>query len=144
MAKEKAVTILLVEDDDIDARAVTRGFRGQNIGNPIVRARDGIEALEILRGAADEKLDRPYVILLDLNLPRMNGIEFLGELRKDSDLHRSIVFVLTTSNDDRDKIAAYDKNVAGYILKSEAGTDFLDLAQMLDRYVITVQFPDEG
>lgn len=96
----------------------------------------------MLRGQGGQaRFPRPYLILLDLNMPRMNGIEFLEEVRKDADLRDSIIFVLTTSDDDRDKVAAYDKNVAGYIVKAKAGEDFLKLIEMLDNYLTFVEFP---
>lgn len=134
--------ILLVEDDDIDARAVHRAFEKHHIGNPIIRAIDGIDALERLRGEnGKERMPRPFIILLDLNMPRMSGLEFLETLRADAELRSCIVFVLTTSSDDRDITMAYDNQVAGYILKSNAGKDFLNVVQMLEKFIITVQFP---
>ena len=132
------VTVLLVEDNDIDAEAISRGFRKYKIANPIQRAVDGIEALEILRA---KKIPRPFLILLDINLPKMNGIEFLRELRSDKELHTSIVFVLTTSNENTDKVRAYDRNVAGYLLKTNVGEDFVNLVGMLEHYWRFVEFP---
>lgn len=141
----KPVTILLVEDDTIDVRAVVRAFRKHRINNPIMVASNGLIALEMLQGINGQpRVPRPYVVLLDLNMPQMNGHEFLREIRKDPDLKRSIVFVLTTSKARQDKENAYERHVAGYILKSEAGRDFVDLAQMLDRFVITVRFVEEA
>jgi len=84
------------------------------------------------------------VILLDLNMPQMDGIEFLNELRKDKQLKRHIVFILTTSSDERDLCKAYEKNVAGYVLKSEAGENFMKLIQMMDSFIMTIQFPPEN
>ncbi len=139
---DQTVNILIVDDDSVDIRMVTRALKNRNISNPLHTAKDGVEALEMLRGENGcEPLPRPFIILLDLNMPRMNGIEFLESIRQDEDLSGSIVFVLTTSNDDRDKCAAYKKNVAGYILKSEAGDDFINLVSMLESFVLTVQFP---
>jgi len=136
------VNILLVEDDEIDVRSVKRAFQTQKIANPIFQASDGVEALEMLRGEAGHApLPRPYLILLDLKMPRMNGIQFLHEIRADTELHDSIVFVLTTSDDDRDKVAAYEKNVAGYLLKQDVGDDFMNAIRMLDYFTISVQFP---
>lgn len=144
MPSSQALTIFLVEDDDIDAEAVTRAFRKQRIANPVVRARDGIEAMVMLHDNNPEPaVPRPYVILLDLKMPRMDGIEFLEELRKDPALRRSIVFVLTTSNDERDKWAAYDKNIAGYLVKARVGKDFINLVNMLDHYWRYIEFPPE-
>lgn len=136
------VTVLLIEDDAIDAEAVERAFRRARIANPIVHVTDGLEGLRVLRGEEGAAtLNRPYVILLDLNMPRMNGIEFLDVLRADESLNDSVVFVLTTSDDDRDKVAAYEKQVAGYMLKSNAGHDFMQLTGMLDSYWRIVELP---
>jgi len=144
MTPPENVKILLIDDDDIDVRAVLRGFRKSMIGNSIVVANDGREAIDILRGTNGRvRLPRPYVILLDLNMPRMNGMEFLEFIRNDPELHESIIFVLTTSNDDQDMTAAYNKQISGYILKSKAGDDFLRVAQMLGHFIITVQFPPD-
>jgi CheY-like chemotaxis protein len=138
----KSVRILLVEDDDVDAMAIERGFRQTKIANEIVRARDGIEALAILRGKAPSgHLEKPYVIFLDLNMPRMDGFEFLKELRGDPALARDVVFVLTTSKDDEDKSRAYDQCVAGYVVKTQAGQEFLNLIHMIDHYWRVVELP---
>ncbi len=133
----QTVTILLVEDDDIDVEAVIRGFKKNKIANPFTVAKDGIEALDILR----DGIKQPYLILLDLNMPRMNGIEFLKALRKDPLLKTSIVFVLTTSDAEKDRWAAYEQNIAGYLLKSQAGKDFVHVINMLDHYWRYVEFP---
>lgn len=136
------ITIFLVEDNDVDAEAVRRGLRKHHIANPIRRARDGVEALEMLRSDDPESgVTMPYLILLDLKMPRMDGIEFLTHLRDDPDLRQSIVFVLTTSDDERDKWAAYEKNIAGYILKARVGEDFVHLIEMLGHYWRYVEFP---
>lgn len=136
------ISVLLVEDDELDVEAVQRAFVEAKIANPIVVAKDGIEALEILRGSDDHAaLGQPYLVLLDINMPRMNGLELLQEMRQDQELRKSIVFVLTTSDDDRDICAAYGKQVAGYLLKSSVGPDFLKLTEMLDFYWRIVQFP---
>lgn len=138
------VTILLVEDDSIDAEAIKRALKRARIVNPLVVVSDGLEALNILRGsAADPPLERPFLVLLDLNMPRMNGIEFLEEIRNDEDLHDSVVFVLTTSEDDRDKLAAYGQHAAGYMVKSNAGEDFMKLVGMLDSYWKIVELPPD-
>lgn len=143
MSVYKDVNILLVDDDHVDVMAIKGALEQQKIANPIAVARDGVEALEVLRGTKHRPmLAPPHLVLLDLNMPRMNGIEFLNELRTDKQLRRTIVFVLTTSNDDRDKVAAYDHNVAGYVLKSEVGENFIDLVKLLQDYKLVVQFPD--
>ena len=137
----KGVTLLLVEDDIVDAEAIQRAFRQQRIANPFVVARDGLEALRTLRGETDVVVPHPLVVLLDINLPRMNGIEFLRSLRSDPHLARTVVFVLSTSDREEDKVAAYDHHVAGYILKSRAGEDFLEVIKLLKVYWRLVELP---
>ena len=140
--RTRTVTLLLVDDDDGDAKSVQRAFTSARIVNPIVRAIDGIDALEILRGSNGKaKLATPYMLLVDLNMPRMNGIELVQALRQDPDLHSCIVFVLTTSRRDEDKVAAYDLNVAGYIVKEHAGQDFQRLIDMMQCYWRVVELP---
>jgi len=136
------LSILLVEDDDGDAKAVRRAFEKAKIVHPIRRAVDGVEALDVMRGTAGQtKLQPPYVMLVDLNLPRMNGIQLVKALRADENLRHAIVFVLSTSRREEDKMAAYDLNVAGYILKSTAGQDFLNLVDLMNCYGRIVEFP---
>jgi CheY-like chemotaxis protein len=140
----RPVHILLVEDDEIDAELVLRAYRRQRLENPFTIVRDGIEALEVLRGSDRvARLPRPYLILLDINMPRMNGIEFLHAVRQDEDLRRSIVFILTTSNNDADKLAAYDEQIAGYLLKANVGNDFRHVIELLDSYRNAVEFPPD-
>lgn len=139
------LNILLVEDDDGDAKAIRRAFDKVKIANPITRAIDGIDALAILRGTnSGEKAKPPFILLVDLNMPRMNGIELIKALREDRDLRQSIVFMLTTSKRDEDKVAAYNLNIAGYILKQTAGEDFLRLVDLVDRYWRIVELPGEA
>lgn len=134
----KPAAILLVEDDDIDALSVIRAFSRLKIANPIVRAKDGIEALEILK---NQEIEHPYLILLDLNMPRMGGLELLNTLRNDPSLETSVVFVLTTSKDDEDKLAAYKQLIAGYIVKEKLDDGFEDLVKLLDHYWRLVELP---
>ena len=142
---DQSVNILLAEDDDIDVRVVKRSFEKQALDHPMVVARDGVEALSLLRGEnGNPPLQQPLMVLLDLNMPRMGGLEFLEEIRKDPELAKTIVFVLTTSNDDRDRMAAYEKHVAGYLLKTEAGKDMEKHVPMLQRYLQSVRFPNEN
>jgi CheY-like chemotaxis protein len=139
---ERIANILLVEDDNGDAKALVRAFQKAGSANHIVRAVDGIEALDILKGLNGKtKPPSPRILLVDLNMPRMNGIQFIETLRRDEELRRSIVFILTTSKRDEDKAAAYDLNVAGYIAKATAAQDFLNLVTLLDSYVAIVELP---
>jgi len=139
----QTVTILLVEDDKVDRMAIRRAFRDLRIANPVIDASDGIEALQRLRGENGyEKVPSPCLILLDLNMPRMGGIEMLEVLRSDPYLHRMIVFVMTTSAAEEDLLRAYDKNVAGYVVKHRVGQDFMEAINMLAMYWRVVQFPE--
>jgi CheY-like chemotaxis protein len=136
MRNSKTVTILLVEDDEVDVQALRRAFENLKIVNPMVVVCDGVEALEMLPG-----LPRPYLVITDVNMPRMNGIELLRKLRDSKEFRDSIVFVLTTSNDEQDKIDAYNLNVAGYMLKSEMGTSFNRAIALIENYWKIVEFP---
>jgi len=138
----RSVTILLVEDDDVDAETVARCLVSAKIVNPLVRARDGIEALEMLRGTGGrERLEPPYLLLVDIRMPRLDGIGLIREIRNDPLLTQTVMFVLTTSKDDRDKLAAYNSHVAGYVVKSAAHSELLQLAAMLDYYLLVVAPP---
>lgn len=136
----KNVTVLLVEDNEIDVMGVQRAFRQLEFPVPIVVASDGIQAFSLLRDG--KSVPKPYIILLDLNMPRMNGIEFLDELRRDESLGQSIVFVLTTSKDPYDLEKAYRRNIAGYIVKGGRSTGVGHVAKLLDCYVKTCEIPD--
>jgi CheY-like chemotaxis protein len=136
------VRILLVEDDDGDAKAVERTFLKARIANPLLRVRDGVEAMEMLKGTEQQPLlEPPYLLLVDLNMPRMNGIQLVSAIREDPGLHETIIFMLTTSNRAEDKRAAYSLNVTGYILKERAGEDFLKLFNLVDTYWRIVEMP---
>ncbi len=138
----QTVNIMLVEDDDVDAESVARGLKRNHIANPLYRARDGIEALDMLRGTGGhKKVQSPYLLLVDLNMPRMDGIGLLKALRDDRQLQKAIVFVLTTSKSEEDKCAAYQQNVAGYLLKSNVGNDFVRVVDMLGHFWKIVEFP---
>ncbi|MCU7920839.1 MAG: response regulator [Candidatus Thiodiazotropha sp. (ex Epidulcina cf. delphinae)] len=119
-------TILLVEDDRVDIMTVQRALKQNKISNPLRIARTGLEALNILRGEAGlEKLTPPpALILLDLNLPKMSGIEFLQELRKDPELQGLRIIVLTSSNEPKDRAAAFEYEVDDYIVKPHSFDEF--------------------
>jgi CheY-like chemotaxis protein len=139
MVNEKTLNILLVEDDQVDVMNVRRAFDKNRITNPLYVAGDGIEALSMLRSAKVPPARR--IILLDLNMPRMNGIEFLRELRNDPALSVTPVVVLTTSNDERDKIDAFNLNVAGYLVKPVTFINFVEVMAALNKYWTLVEFP---
>jgi CheY-like chemotaxis protein len=135
----RPLNILLVEDDDVDVMNVRRAFRQFHILNPLFVASDGVEALSMLRSGA-VPTDR-RLVLLDLNMPRMNGIELLRELRSDPSLHATPVVVLTTSDDERDRIEAYNLHVAGYLVKPVTFASFCELMVTLNKYWMLVELP---
>jgi CheY-like chemotaxis protein len=135
----RVLNILLVEDDEVDVMNVRRAFQKNHIANPLYVAGDGIEALDMLR--AGRVPGERRLVLLDLNMPRMNGIEFLRALRADPALHATPVVVLTTSNEERDKIDAYGLNVAGYLLKPVTFANFCETMAALNKYWTLVEMP---
>ncbi len=139
MNNGKPLNILLVEDDQIDVMNVRRAFDKSRITNPLWVAEDGLDALEKLR-SGNIPLHR-LLVLLDLNMPKMNGIEFLREVRDDRELRHLPVVVLTTSDDERDRIEAYNLNVAGYIVKPVTFLNFVDAMSTLNKYWTLVEMP---
>lgn len=133
------LNILLVEDDEVDVMNVKRSFQKNHITNPLVVAGNGVEALEKLRSGEVPRGRR--MVLLDLNMPKMNGIEFLRELRSDPELSATPVVVLTTSNNDRDKVEAYNLNVAGYLVKPVTFSSFCEVMVALNKYWSLVEMP---
>lgn len=133
------VSLLLVDDDDLDVMGVERALKKLNLTNPLIRVKNGQEGLDVLRQG--EKISPPFIILLDINMPVMNGIEMLRELREDLALKRAVVFMFTTSADEEDKINAYNWNVAGYILKQNMTDGFKGVVAMLDRYCDYIELP---
>ncbi len=131
---QEPIRIILIEDDDIDAESIERAFQSVPLPSTIHRFRNGEEALRGLRGGEAPAVTRPYLILLDLAMPRMNGVEFLEELRGDPHLSKSVVFVITTSENEQDVAAAYQRHVAGYILKTNQAPNSTQLAEMLSSY----------
>jgi CheY-like chemotaxis protein len=136
---EKALNILLVEDDQVDVMNVRRAFEKNRIANPLYVADNGLAALDLLRSNTIPEERR--IVLLDLNMPRMNGLEFLRELRADQKLRSTVVIVLTTSNDERDKIDAYNLNVAGYLLKPVTFLNFIETMAAINKYWTLVELP---
>lgn len=133
------VKLLVVDDDDVDYKHLQRSLKRLKINNPTLRARDGQEALDVLRSAS---FQGPFVILLDLNMPRMNGIEFLEEVRSDPLLKPSIVFVLTTSSDTMDIQKTYDFNVAGYFVKDSPSDSIEKVIEVINGYWQIVVLPE--
>ena len=136
---EDMLHILLVDDDEVDVMNVERAFAKNNIASSLHVASNGIEGLERLRDGTMPEDRR--LVLLDINMPKMNGIEFLRAVRADEALRATSVVVLTTSNDERDRLAAYDMNVAGYLLKPLQVGAFVDLAATLNKRWTLVETP---
>ncbi|MGF1589830.1 MAG: response regulator [Pleurocapsa sp.] len=141
---ERTINILLVEDDEVDVMNVKRAFKKYKIANPLYVAENGIEALEMLRsqeGKPPQVPETRRLILLDLNMPKMNGLEFLYAIREDDVLKRTPVIVMTTSDEDRDRIEAYNLNVAGYILKPVTFGNFAEVMVALNKYWTLCEMP---
>jgi CheY-like chemotaxis protein len=141
---DRLINILLVEDDEVDVMNVKRAFKRNNITNPLYIAGNGLEALAMLRGQDAQIPAIPpsrRLILLDLNMPRMSGLEFLQQLRTDPNLRAIPVVVLTTSNQDKDRIEAYNLNVAGYILKPVTFANFAEVVVTLSKYWALCELP---
>jgi CheY-like chemotaxis protein len=145
MNMDRPLNVLLVEDDELDVMNVQRAFKKNNITNPLYVAGNGLEALALLRGKkVGDVGPMPRgrrIILLDLNMPKMGGIEFLKELRADQELRPTTVIVLTTSDEERDKVNAYELNVAGYILKPVTLAAFIEIMATLNKYWTVSELP---
>ncbi|HEY9886853.1 MAG TPA: response regulator [Candidatus Obscuribacterales bacterium] len=142
--EERIVNILLIEDDAVDVMNVRRAFERNRITNPLYVAGNGVEALAMLQGTTDQPPQIPLsrrIILLDINMPKMNGIEFLQELRKHPQLAMTPVVVLTTSDEDQDRIEAYKLNVAGYIVKPVTFASFAEVMATLNKYWTLCEMP---
>lgn len=138
------VTFLIIEDNDLDAEKVERSFKKLKIDSPRIRAEDGYEALQILRDQIPEKkIVKPYIILLDLNMPRVNGFEFLQEIRKDPRLKDAIVYVLTTSEAISDINEAYSYNVSGYIVKPMSIIEMIEALKVMGLFWKLCKLPQE-
>lgn len=124
--------ILLVDDDDLDVECFTRALKRIKAPNPFFRACDGVEAIEFLKGQnGKEKISNPRVIFLDINMPRMNGFEFLERIKSDEDMANSIIFMLTTSDRSNDIAIANAYNISGYLIKGNV----LQLADFFENFL---------
>jgi CheY-like chemotaxis protein len=142
--KEKTIHLLLVDDDEVDVMNVKRALKKNNIVNPLHIASNGLEALNMLRSQDGQQLTHTgdgLLILLDLNMPKMGGIEFLQELRTDPELQKIPVVVLSTSKQDQDLMKAYQLNVAGYIVKSVTFASFVETMAALNKYWTLNEMP---
>lgn len=133
---KKIINILLVEDDYLDIMNVQREFKKNNITYPLYIAKNGRDALGMLRGEPGcTKIDPlPELVLLDINMPKMNGLEFLQEIRNDAYLKNLRVYVMTTSNEEGDKLSAQNWGVNGYIVKPLSFDDFSKAASSMDSF----------
>ncbi len=133
--------ILLVEDDKVDAMTVKRALKDIKVTNELIHAVNGEEALEYLRGQGNQK---PCIILLDLNMPKMNGVEFLKIVKADEELKKIPVVVLTTSKDEQDVIESFKLSVAGYIVKPADYKKFVEAVRTLELYWTLSELPNRG
>jgi len=131
--------MLLVEDDAIDRMTVERALKEIRVTNRLDMVGNGEEALEFLRDSGREK---PGIILLDLNMPRMNGIEFLKVVKADEELRRIPVIVLTTSKDEQDRVDSFNLGVAGYMVKPVDYMQFVEVVKAIDLYWTLSELPD--
>jgi CheY-like chemotaxis protein len=130
--------VLLVEDDRIDALLVKRAFRSLKINNPIHHVENGEEALEFLRNSENNK---PWIILLDINMPRMNGIEFLKEAKQEESMQDIPIIILTSSVEQRDRVDAFKSGIAGYMVKPVTYSDMLKLVEAIKQYWTISKLP---
>ncbi len=135
------INLFVVEDDDIDFANIIRCLKRRNINNKVIRASDGQQALDML-DAGD--VEWPFIILLDIQMPRLTGIEMLAKLRNHAHYANAVVFVFTTSEDEKDIEASYQSGIAGYFLKDYSGDDFFRLADLLKHYWQIVHLPERG
>lgn len=141
---ERELNILLVEDDEVDVMNVRRALRRNQIQSPLFVAKNGLEGLAKLKSASGHPPEVPVdrrMVLLDLNMPRMGGLEFLEAVREDPELKSTPVVVLTTSDDEYDRLQAYRLNVAGYILKPVKFANFADTMAALAQYWSVCEMP---
>lgn len=135
----RAINILLIEDDVVDVMNMKRAFSKKGITHPLYVAESGEEALQMLNHS---DMPKPHVVLLDINMPKMGGLEFLEILRSNPGFADLSVFILTTSNEDVDKIKAHKLNVSGYILKPLSGNEFANKVGALNSFWELCEFPD--
>ena len=136
------VQFMVIDDDDVSIKSIQRSLKKLNIANPLTIAKDGVEALDLLRKMVDANGQLlPCIITLDLSMPRMGGIEFLDIIRQDPLFRKLVVFVLTSSDAPTDIEAAYDKNIAGYIIKDHPTESLHQALTMLNGYSQLVVLP---
>ena len=132
-------SILLIEDDIVDAMTVKRALSDIKVTNALFTVGNGEEALEYLQ---DSNNEQPGIILLDLNMPKMNGIEFLKVMKNDNSFKRIPVIILTTSQEENDKIESFNLGVAGYMIKPVDYLQFVETMRTIDMYWTLSELPD--
>jgi CheY-like chemotaxis protein len=135
----REVQFLIVDDDEVDVRTIQRAFEKNRVSNPMTVASDGQEALEHLRSGRIPLSS--LVVLLDINMPRMGGLELLRTMRQDPALASVIVVLLTISADEQDVLEAYKLNAAGYLHKPVQFEDFVVIMGTLHKYWSIVEIP---
>lgn len=130
--------ILLIEDDEVDAMTIKRAIKEIKIANPLVWRENGEEGLYYLREEASSK---PCIILLDLNMPRMGGLELLAIIKKDQDLRNIPVIILTTSSHDEDRLRSFNLSVAGYMIKPVDYKNFVQVIKAVNMYWTISEMP---
>ena len=130
--EDRTLHLVLVDDDEVDVITVQRAFASAQAKTRLFVARDGLEALALLRGGTVPKARR--IMVLDLEMPRMNGLELLRELRADPALRTLPVIVMTTSDEDRDRVEAFQLNVAGYMVKPSNYQAFAEAMIAINKY----------
>jgi CheY-like chemotaxis protein len=134
------VLILVVEDDIVDVMTIKRAFKEAKITNPIEVCKNGLDALEYLKKPSNK---RPGIILLDINMPKMNGIEFLQVVKKDNDFKSIPVVVLTTSKAEQDKVETFNLGVAGYMIKPVDYLQFVETVKTIHLYWTLSELPEK-
>jgi two-component system, response regulator len=138
-------TILLVEDDDADAELASRAFQKAQVKNPLVRVRDGLEALDYLfacgKYAARDAYDLPVFVLLDLNIPKISGLKVLEAIRENQRTRSLPVIVHTSSGEERDRLSAYNSFANSYVIKAMDYDRFVSATQQLSVYWTEVNVP---
>ncbi len=137
---QKRKPVLLIEDDDLDAMIVEHSLRDLGITNQLIRLNNGEQAIDYLRGGDNHP---PCLILLDLNMPKMNGIEFLKVVKADERLRMIPVVVLTTSREKRDIVESFELSVAGYMVKSADYAEAARIIRMIDKYWTLSETPGQ-
>lgn len=141
LTMQNSKPILLIEDDNVDVMTVNRALRDSKVTNQLVSIGNGEEAIEYLK---DKNATEPSIILLDLNMPKMDGAEFLKVVKADNILKKIPVVILTTSNSDRDVIESFELGAAGYMVKSVDYEKFVEIIRTIDQYWTLSKLPSNG